>query len=214
MTLKQHLTSFPFVAITRGIKSTEAESLCEILFNSGFRVIETPMNSPEPCQSIKLMAKAYGDRALIGAGTVITIDQVEQVREAGGSLIVSPHCDPKIIKKTKELGLISIPGVTTPTEIMIAINAGADALKLFPAEVIQMSGFKALKSIIPPETLLIPVGGINTDNWLQYIQAGAIACGLGSSLYKAEMSSENLKHSCKMFKNSWEKNKANISSNF
>ena len=204
MKLRQYLSSFPFIAITRGLKPADALSRCEILLNSGFRVIETPLNSPEPFKSIKLMAESFGDRAIIGAGTVRTVDQVEKVRDMGGEIIVSPHCDPKIIEKTKELGLISVPGAMTPSEIMAAIGAGADAVKLFPTELIQLTGFKAIKSIIPSDALLIPVGGIDTSNWFQYIQAGAIACGLGSSLYKAGMECEELEQSAGMFQKSWQ----------
>lgn len=210
MKLKQYLSSFPFVAITRGITPIDAAPCGEILFNAGFRVIENPMNSPEPYQTINYLAKTFGDRALIGAGTVVTIDQVERVHAAGGSVIISPHCNREIIRKTKELGLISIPGVTTPTEIMTAISAGADALKLFPMEVIGLRGFRALKAVVVPETMLIPVGGITADNWLQFIQAGAVACGLGSSVYKAGMSPEDLSLSVSRLKDSWTENNGNI----
>ncbi len=207
MELEPYLDSFPFIAITRGIKPVDAVSSCSILYKAGFRVIETPLNSPEPYQSIKLMAAAFGDRALIGAGTVVTVDQIERVRDAGGQIIISPHCDSGIIEMTKKCGMISIAGVATPTEAMTAIRAGTDALKLFPAEIIQPVGLKALRSVIPGNTLLIPVGGIDENNWNLYFLAGAKACGLGSSLYKAGMSSDNLKQRAQLFRSRWQASK-------
>lgn len=207
MKLERYLHSFPFVAIIRGIKPGDAVSNCTTLFNAGFRVIEIPLNSPDPYQSIELMATAFGDRALIGAGTVMTVEQVERVGDAGGKVIVSPHCDPEIIEMTKQGGLISIPGVATPTEVMTAIRAGADALKLFPSEIIQPAGLRALRVVVPEDTLLISVGGIDEENWKPYLRAGATACGLGSSLYKASMTCEHLKQRAEIFRSRWLANK-------
>lgn len=204
MKLKRYLENFPFIAITRGIKPADALSSCSILYDAGFRVIEATLNSPEPYASIEHMAAGYGDRALIGAGTVLAVEQVERVRDAGGEIIISPHCDPAIIEMTKKCGLISLPGVSTPTEVMTAISAGADALKLFPAEIIGLAGLKAIKAVIPEDTLLVPVGGIDEDNYRPYLLAGAVACGLGSSLYKAGMSVDNLKNRAEVFRDRWE----------
>ena len=209
--LKQYFNFFPFVAIARGIKPADAVSNCTILYEAGFKVIETTLNSPEPYKSIELMAAAFGDRALIGAGTVVAVDQVERVRDAGGGVIISPHCDPKIIEMTKKCGLISIPGVATPTEVMTAIRAGADALKLFPAEIIGLAGLNALKAVIPEDTLLIPVGGIDENNYHSYLLAGATACGLGSSLYKAGMSSDDLKQRAEIFGSRWQADQESLS---
>jgi len=207
MKLERYLTSFPFIAIIRGIKPVDALSTCTILYEAGFRVIETTLNSPQPYRSIESMAKSFGDQALIGAGTVITVDQVERVRNSGGKIIISPHCDPEIIEMTKRCGLISIPGVATPTEVMTAISAGADALKLFPAEIIGLSGLNAIRAVIPEGTLLIPVGGIDKDNYRSYLLAGAVACGLGSSLYKAGISNDDLKLRAEIFRSRWQVDK-------
>jgi len=211
MKLERYFENLPFVAITRGIKPADALSNCTILYEAGFRVIEATLNSPEPYESIGLMAAAFGDRALIGAGTVLAVDQVERVRDAGGRVIISPHCDPEIIEKTKKCGLISIPGVATPTEVMTALSAGADALKLFPAELIGLAGLNAMKAVIPEGTLLIPVGGIDEDNYRPYLLAGAIACGLGSSLYKAGISRDNLKNRAERFRSRWAIDKKSLS---
>ena len=198
--IEQYFEILPFVAIARGIKPADAVSNCTILYEAGFRVIETTLNSPEPYKSIERMAASFGDKALIGAGTVVTVDQVEQVKDAGGEVIISPHCDSEIIEMTKKCNLISIPGVATPTEVMTAIRAGADALKLFPAEIIGLDGLKALKAVVPKGTYLIPVGGIDEDNYHPYLLAGATACGLGSSLYRAGMSPDQLKRRAEVFR--------------
>lgn len=203
MEMKQYLQDFPFIAITRGIKPSEAEPCCRMLYAAGFRIIETPLNSPDPYRSIERMSGMFGPELLIGAGTVVSLEQVEEVKNAGGSLIVSPHCDTIIIEKTKQCGLVSIPGVATPTEMMAAISAGADALKLFPAETIGVAGLKALRAVCPAETLMIPVGGIDETNWLPYFQGGAAGFGLGSSLYKAGMQPEEVGRRAELFRQSW-----------
>lgn len=207
MKLDQYLHSLPFIAIIRGIKPADAHANCALLYETGFRVIEVTLNSPEPYESIESMAAVFGDRALIGAGTVVAVEQVERVRDAGGRLVISPHCDPEIIEMTKQCGLISIPGVATPTEVFTAIKAGADALKLFPAELIGLAGLNAMKAVIPQGTLLIPVGGIDENNYLPYLLAGAIACGLGSSLYKAGISDDTLRQRAEIFQHRWQVDK-------
>ncbi|WP_136805975.1 2-dehydro-3-deoxy-6-phosphogalactonate aldolase [Desulfosediminicola flagellatus] len=207
MNFKTSLQSFPFIAITRGIEPDEAVEYAGLLIGEGFQVIENPLNSPEPYETIRRMATHFGESAIIGAGTVTRPDQVMQVRDAGGKLIISPHCDIEVIKSTKECGLISIPGVATPTEAMAAIHAGADALKLFPAELVTPAVVKAIKAILPKNILLIPVGGIDSANWQAYVQAGAQGFGLGSSLYKKGMSSEQLVINARKFRKSFaEKN--------
>lgn len=204
MKLQKYLEKFPFIGIMRGIRPKEAVAFSSVLVDKGFRIIETPLNSPDPFASIAFMAERYGKVTLIGAGTVTEIDQVRQVQKAGGSLIVSPNCDPDVIKATKQCGLISIPGVATPTEAITAIKAGADALKLFPTEILSPAAVKAIRAILPPETLLIPVGGINAANWQPYLQAGAHGFGLGSSLYKQEMSLEQLTENAELFQQAWQ----------
>jgi 2-dehydro-3-deoxyphosphogalactonate aldolase len=203
MDLRQYLKQFPFIAITRGIKPAEAVVCCRILHAAGFRIIETPLNSPDPYRSIEQMAGLFGSEILIGAGTVVKLEQVDEVKKAGGRLVVSPHCDPKIIEKTKECGLISIPGVATPTEMMTAIKAGADALKLFPAEIIGLAGLKAFQAVSPEGTLMIPVGGIDESNWQPYFQAGAAGFGLGSSLYRAGRTPEELRLRAELVQQTW-----------
>jgi len=203
MELKTHLSRFPFIAITRGILPKEVADCGKVLIDAGFTVLETPLNSPDPYASIRLMHEHFGDRALIGAGTVTEPEQVAKVAEAGGTLIISPHCDVDVIRAAKELGLISIPGVMTPTEAMLAIRSGADALKIFPAEVMPPSAIKAMRAILPPQTLLLPVGGIHAENWQPYFQAGANGFGLGSSLYKAGLSLEVLRKNAMQFAKAW-----------
>lgn len=210
MLLTDYLRNFPFIAITRGLHPEEATECAEILFTAGFRIIETPLNSPKPYLSIRHIVDHLGDRAIVGAGTVTELKQVKQVMDAGGRVIVSPHCDPDIIRKTKEYGLISVPGVASPTEAMNALAAGADALKLFPAEIISPAAVKAMCAVLPPETALIPVGSINTNNWQQYMQAGAAGFGLGSSLYKKSISPGQLRERANKFKMSWQKNKQKL----
>jgi len=151
---------------------------------SGFALIEVPLNSPEPMQSIAILSKAFGDRALIGAGTVMTTDQSSAVKAAGGRLIVSPHCDPALIAEAKAQGHACIPGVATPSEAFAALRAGADALKAFPAEALGPAVIKAWLAVLPPGTRILPVGGIGEGNMAAYWAAGARGFGLGSSLYK------------------------------
>jgi 2-dehydro-3-deoxyphosphogalactonate aldolase len=198
-----YLDQFPFIAITRGITPQEAGWCAETLVAAGFRVIETPLNSPSPFESIANMAAKFGHRALIGAGTVTTEAEVERVAAAGGRLIVSPHLDLKIVKAAKRLGLLSVPGILTPTEAMTALQAGADALKLFPAEIITPDAVRALRAVLPPASILIPVGGIGVDNWRAYFRAGSNAVGLGSSLYRKGMSPPQLRENARAFQKGW-----------
>ena len=158
----------PLVAILRGIKPSEAEAVGAVLVDAGFTLIEVPLNSPEPLKSIAKLSAAFGDRALIGAGTVTTPDEVTAVKLAGGRLIVSPHCDPAVIERAKTLGLACVPGVATPSEAFAALKAGADALKAFPAEAIPPAVLKAWLAVLPPGTRIVPVGGIDADNMGAY----------------------------------------------
>jgi 2-dehydro-3-deoxyphosphogalactonate aldolase len=201
--LFEALKIFPFIAITRGILPTEAAACASLFVAAGFPIIETPLNSPEPFLSIRAMVEALGDKAIIGAGTVSRPQEVDRVREAGGRIIVSPHCDPELIKYTKHCGLLSIPGVATPSEAFCALGAGADGLKLFPAESIPPSAVKALRAVLPRETLLLPVGSITSENWQVYMQAGANGFGLGSSLYTSDTPAEKLRQRAQDFASSW-----------
>jgi 2-dehydro-3-deoxyphosphogalactonate aldolase len=174
----------PLIAILRGIKPAEAEATLDALIEAGIGLIEVPLNSPEPLASIALMAERAGGRARIGAGTVLTVDEVKAVAEAGGRLIVSPNRDDEVIRATKRAGLDSFPGVFTATEALGAIAAGADALKFFPADLLGPSGIRAIATILPPHVPLLAVGGVDAANIGDYLKAGIAGFGIGSSLYR------------------------------
>lgn len=182
--LQTALHELPLVAILRGITPEEAVETGEALAAAGFRLIEVPLNSPRPLESIALLAKALAGRALIGAGTVLSEAQAAEVAGAGGELIVSPNMNPRVIARAKQLGLWSLPGILSPTEAFAALEAGADALKLFPAENASPAVVKAMKAVLPPETPLLAVGGITPDNMGPWLAAGANGFGIGSSLYR------------------------------
>ncbi len=183
MQLSSAIAACPLIAILRGITPVEAPAIGAVLVEAGLRVIEVPLNSPQPLQSIAALARIFGDQALIGAGTVMTVDDVANVAKAGGRLIVMPHSDAQIIRAAKAHGLIVAPGVATPTEAFAALAAGADALKLFPAEMIPPSALKAMRAVLPRSAKIIPVGGISVSNIAAYRSAGADAFGIGSTLY-------------------------------
>lgn len=182
-----HFSALPLIAILRGIMPDEAVAIGQTLIDAGFRVLEVPLNSPRPLESIRLLFEAFGDRARIGAGTVLTVQQVRDVAAANGTLIVSPNASPDVIRAAKAAGLWSAPGVATPTEGFAALDAGADMLKLFPAEQISPGGVKAWRAVFPRDLPLVPVGGITPDNMREYVAAGADGFGLGSALYKPGM---------------------------
>jgi 2-dehydro-3-deoxyphosphogalactonate aldolase len=206
MVLRKWFEHFPFIAITRGIRPDEAKPCAEVLRDHGFCVIETPLNSPEPYRSIEKMVDLLGETALVGAGTVTDPGQVEEVKRAGGRLIVSPHCDVRVIERTKECGLFSLPGAATPTEMLTALRAGADAVKLFPAEIVGLAGFKAMRAVMPQGALMVPVGGIDSTNWQPFFQAGAAGFGLGSSLYRAGRPIEEVARRAELFYRAWQEN--------
>lgn len=199
MDIRSSLRKFPFIAILRGIKTTEAYEAGLILKNAGFKIIEVPLNSPTPYDSIRILAESFGSEILIGAGTVLEVSQVDLVVKAGGKLIISPNCDPEVISYAKSVGLICLPGVTTPTEAFNALKAGADGLKLFPTELLSPAAIKAMKAVLPQDTLMIPVGGINSENWKDFLTSGEVGFGLGSSLYKAGMSMIELQENAEKF---------------
>lgn len=180
----QFQISPPLIAILRHITPDECVDVMEHLIDAGFNLIEVPMNSENALSSIEKMAQKVNKRALIGAGTVIHPSQVSRILNAGGELIISPNTNPDVITKTKQLGMLSIPGCITPTEIFSALNAGADAIKLFPAEQISPNIMSSLKAVLPKNTSCLMVGGINIDNMSCYLKAGAAGFGIGSSLYK------------------------------
>lgn len=185
--LRQALAVLPLVAILRGLMPENALAVGQVLIDAGFRIIEVPLNSPRPFESIALLAQAFGTRALVGAGTVLRTEDVARVKEGGGGLIVMPHGDTAIIREAKRLGLICTPGVATPTEGFAALGAGADGLKMFPAEAMPPPIVKAWRAVFPPETLLLPVGGITPERMGAYLAAGASGFGLGSALFAPDL---------------------------
>lgn len=181
---RARLKACPLVAILRGITPDEAEPVGEALVEAGFGLIEVPLNSPQPLESIGRLAARLGDQATIGAGTVTTAADVTAIRAAGGMLIVSPHTDEHVIAATVAGGMISMPGFFTPTEAFAALAAGAHALKLFPAEAASPTVLRALRAVLPPDSPVLPVGGIDVDGLAPWLSAGAGGFGLGSALYR------------------------------
>lgn len=184
--------SRPLIAILRGIAPNEAIAVCEALLDAGIDKIEVPLNSPDPLDSIGAMASAFGDRALIGAGTVLIPEEVDNVAKVGGRLIVSPNCDSNVIARTRELGLESWPGVFTPSEAFSALQAGATGLKLFPGSMAGPSGLQAMRAILPQGTQVYAVGGAGSENFADWLNASADGFGLGSALYKPGMSADDV----------------------
>ena len=179
---------YPLVAILRGIKPEETEGVVGALLESGLRAIEIPLNSPDPFRSIEIAAKLAPADALIGAGTVLTVDDVARLDSVGGKLMVSPNVDTDVITAAREKGMVTMPGVLTPTEALLALKAGATGLKFFPASVLGPSGINAIRTILPKDTLVAAVGGVSDKNFTDYTSIGIKAFGLGSSLYKPGMS--------------------------
>jgi 2-dehydro-3-deoxyphosphogalactonate aldolase len=196
---KRYFAERPLVAIIRGITPTDAEATARAIFEAGIRIIEVPLNSPQPFESIRIIADALADQALIGAGTVLTTADVKRVHEAGGRLIVAPNTNADVIRATVAAGMVSSPGYFTPSEAFTAIEAGAHALKLFPAEAASPAVVKAQKAVLPKDIPLIVVGGVNADNIGRWLDCGADGFGLGSGLYKPGQSAEDTRQKAETF---------------
>ncbi len=185
MDVRAWLERSPLVAILRGVQPAEVESICSALERAGISIVEVPLNSPRPLESISILSRSFGDRMLIGAGTLTTPSQVDEVAAAGGRLIVTPHADTEIVRAAKRAGLFACPGFFNPTEAFALLDAGADAIKLFPAEVLGPPMLKALRAVLPTGALIIPVGGVDADQIAPWMAAGALGLGVGSSIYRA-----------------------------
>lgn len=201
--LNPWLDQLPLVAILRGLHPDEAEAIGHALAHAGFRVLEVPLNSPEPFESIRRMSSALGDDCLVGAGTVMTTAQVQHVAAAGGRLIVMPHADTAVIRAAKDAGMFCVPGVATPTEAFAALAAGADGLKLFPANQVSHEGLKAWRAVLPAHVPVLPVGGISPDNMAPWVAAGAQGFGIGSALYAPGVDAGEVARRAHAFAQAW-----------
>jgi 2-dehydro-3-deoxyphosphogalactonate aldolase len=182
----------PLVAILRGIRPEETESIVAALIEAGFTAIEIPLNSPDPLRSIETAVKLAPAHVLVGAGTVLTCEAVERLHDVGGRLLVTPNTDPDVIGRARARGMVTMPGVFTPTEALLAAKAGASSLKFFPASVLGASGISAIRAVLPPDLMIAAVGGVSDKNFADYVNAGIHAFGLGSSLYKPGMTAAEI----------------------
>ncbi len=191
--------TFRLIAIVRGLRPEESLGIAAALIEAGISTIEVPLNSPDPFTSIELIAREFGDVAMIGAGTVLQKEDCSRLQSAGGRLVVSPNCDPDVIRHAKSLGLAVYPGVATPTEAFRALGAGSDGLKLFPFETLGIQALKAWKAVLPPKTALFPVGGVTPETIPELAAAGAAGVGIGSALYKAGMARDEVSKRARSF---------------
>jgi len=197
------LATVPLVAILRGLRPDEALGVGEMIIRAGFKVLEVPLNSPDPFDSIQAMAAAFKGRAIVGAGTVLKVEDVERLAHVGGQICISPNSNVDVIRAAKAHGLISFPAFFTATEAFAAIDAGADALKLFPAELAGPSGLKALKAVFPKTMPVFPVGGVTADNMDTYLEVGAKGFGIGTAVFKPGDTPEIVYKKAKAFTDAW-----------
>jgi 2-dehydro-3-deoxyphosphogalactonate aldolase len=199
MTLQSALANVPLIAILRGLWPEEALPVAQALDDAGWSVVEVPLNSPQPLASITAISQAF-PHLLVGAGTVLHPDQVHEVHEAGGRLVVAPNFNAHVVRAAVDLGMVCLPGVITPTEAFAALDAGASGLKLFPAEMISPGVVKAMRAVLPASTALLPVGGIDASNMRTYLAAGANGFGIGSALYKPGKNAADVKQAAMDFR--------------
>ena len=197
--LEARLSPLPLIAILRGLVPERAEEVGAALVEAGFRALEVPLNSPRPFASIERLARAFAETALVGAGTVLDADDAARVAEAGGRLVVMPHSDARAIAAAKQCGLLCVPGVATPSEAFAALAAGADALKMFPAEALPPAVVKVWRAVLPAQVWLLPVGGITPARIGPYLEAGANGFGLGSALFGPAMDTATIAANARAF---------------
>lgn len=195
--------SLPLVAILRGLTPQAAPALGAALFGAGFRLLEVPLNRPGAIEAIAILARMAPPGALVGGGTMLTVEHVEQVHAAGGRLLVAPNCNPAVIRRGVDLGMLCAPGVATPTEAFQALDAGAHALKIFPAEMVTPAGLTALCAVLPPATPLWPVGGITPQSMSGWRAAGATGFGIGGALYQAGVTADEIAQRAAGFVATW-----------
>ncbi len=193
------MSEMPLIAILRGLDPSEAVPVVETLFVAGFRIAEVPINRPGAFESIANVVAALGDKMVIGAGTVLTVENVAQVASTGGRVVISPNYDPEVVVETKELGLYSCPGVQTPSEAFAALKRGADVLKLFPAEAIAPKVVKSMRAVLPGDVSLVPVGSVGPQNMAEYWAAGAAGFGLGLNLYQPGKDLDEVRRNAEAF---------------
>ena len=175
------------IAILRGVRPSECLQVTDVLLNAGIQKIEVPLNSPDPFESIAKMSNTFGADAIIGAGTVLTADDVTRLSDIGAQMVVSPDCNPDVIKASKAASMLSYPGCFSATECFTALRSGADGLKIFPSFLIEPKGIAALRAVLPPETAIYAVGGVAPDNFLEWFKAGVTGFGLGTNLYSPDL---------------------------
>jgi 2-dehydro-3-deoxyphosphogalactonate aldolase len=193
----------PLIAILRGVKPDEVEAIGDTLVEAGFTILEVPMNSPDPIESIARLARRFEGRAVVGAGTVLRVEDVEAVGAAGGTLIIAPNANVRVIAAAADKGYVALPGIATPTEAFAALDAGAAALKLFPAEAASPAVLKAMRAILPRDTRVLPVGGIVPELMADWRKAGAAGFGLGSALFAPGMTAADVGARAKAFIETW-----------
>lgn len=198
------LDALPLVAILRGLTPEEAVEVGEALLAAGFTCLEVPLNSPRPLDSIRLLREALGDRAIVGAGTVLTPEAVREVVAAGGQIIISPNADADVIRETVAVGALSMPGVFTATEAFAALKAGAQVLKLFPSEIAGPAGLKALRAVLPADQRLYAVGGVTPETLGSWHAAGASGFGIGGALFKPGMTAAEVGDRARAFVTAWQ----------